>query len=941
MKKLALFLLLTIYPFLFIQAQNLTISGQITDQSKHALIGANVILLQLKDSSFIKGTITDLDGNFIIEGNKPGKKLIKISFIGYEDIFITKVLTNQSVSLGKLILKEKTTRLDEVKITSSIVQVQQKGDTTEVNAGAFKTNPDANAEDLVTKMPGITVQDGKVQAHGEDVQKVLVDGKDFFGEDANAVLKNLPAEVIDKIQIFDKKSDQSELTGFDDGNTAKTLNIVTKQKFRNGIFGKVNGGYGYEDKWKGGLSINFFKDKRRITILENSNNVNEQNFSSEDLLGVMSGNSGAGSSGRRSGGGGGGFGGGGRPGGQMNDAGNFLVDQKSGITKTHAFGVNYADQWKKVSFTGSYFLNYSDNNSVNDIFRQYITTQNEGLTYNETNNNNSKNINHRLNLKFDWKIDTLNSILFQPKFSLQQNDAASTLFGENAYLTNAISSTSDNFTSHLTGINFSSPLLYRHSFNKKRRTISLSITPGYNQNSGKNNLSSYSTFFADTLSADTLKQLANRDVQGFTLSSNIAYTEPISEKGQLMFNYGTNFNKNESNKETFNFSPVDNSYNSFDTILSNKYSSQYFSQSFGTSYRLQDKQWNLSAGVSYQFAQLKGEQIFPDSFNLSKSFSSILPNIQFQYKFSAKKNLRINYRSTNNAPSVSQLQNVINNSNSLQLTTGNPNLNQDWRNNITIRYASSNTEKLTSFFALLSGIYTQNYIVNNTFIASKDTLIAPGITLARGSQLSKPINLDGYFNVRSFNNYSFPISKLKLNFSFNLGGAYSRTPGIVNNKLNYANSYNAGLGITISSNISENFDFTISSNTTYNNISNTLQTDLNSVYYNQTTKLKVQVMPWKGLVLQTDLNHQYNIGLSNNYNQKYLLWNAAVGYKFLKDRLAEFRLSIFDIMKQNNSITRNTTETYYEDVKTNVLQQYLLLTFTYNLKYFKDSNSHK
>jgi len=930
MKKIIILLQLTIFPFLFINAQNLSLSGNIVDISNKSLIGANIILLQPKDSTFIKGTTTDLDGKFIIDGIKPGKFIVKVSFIGYEDLFMFKVFTNQSILLGKLILKEKTTKLKEVSIVSSMIQVQQKGDTTQINAGAFKTNPDANAEDLVTKMPGISIQDGKVQAQGENVQKVMVDGKDFFGEDASAVLKNLPAEVIDKIQIFDKKSDQSELTGFDDGNSQKTLNIVTKQKFRNGTFGKVNGGYGYEDKWKGGLSLNFFKDKRRISILENSNNVNEQNFSSEDLLGVMS--SGSSSSGRRGGGGSGG-----RPGGQPNDAGNFLVDQKSGITKTHALGINYADQWGKMSFTGSYFINYSDNNSINETFRQYITSQNEGLTYKENTNNNSKNTNHRINLKFDWKIDSLNSILFQPKFSLQQNKASSILFGENDYLANALSSTSNNFASNLTGINFSSPLLYRHSFNKKRRTISVNVTPGYNQNKGTNNLNSFQTIFADTLSADTLKQLANRNTQGLTFSSNIAYTEPIGEKGQLMLNYGTNFNKNLSDKETFNFSPADNNYNLFDTTLSNKYNSQYFSQSFGTSYRLQDKKWNFSAGLSYQYAQLKGNQIFPDSFDISKTFSSVLPNMQFQYKFSPKRNLRIFYRSTNNAPSVSQLQNVINNSNSLLLTTGNPNLGQDWRNNITIRYGSSNTDKLTSFFALLSGIYTQNYIVNNTFIASKDTLIAPGVTLARGSQLSKPVNLDGYFNVRSFNNFSFPFPLIKSNLSFNLGGTISRTPGIVNDKLNYANSYNAGLGVSLSSNISENFDFTISSNTTYNNISNSLQTDLNSVYYNQTTKLKVQVMPWKGLVIQTDLNHQYNFGLSNNYNQNYLLWNAAVGYKFLKDKQAEFRLSVFDIMKQNNSITRNTTETYYEDVKTNVLQQYALLTFTYNIKYFKDS----
>ncbi|MES2138536.1 MAG: TonB-dependent receptor [Bacteroidota bacterium] len=932
MKKLVLLFLFIIFPFLFIQAQDFTINGQLTDQSNQPIVFANVILLQPADSSLIKGATSDLEGNFKIENVHPGKFTLKISYIGYDDVFLNKEVTNESLSLGKLVLKEKATKLKEVTVVSAMTPVIQIGDTTQINAGAFKTNPDANAEDLVTKMPGITVLDGKVQAQGENVQKVLVDGKEFFGDDANAVLKNLPAEVIDKIQIFDKKSEQSQLTGFDDGNTSKTINIITKPQFKNGTFGKVFGGYGYEDKWKGGLNLNIFKNKERITILANTNNINDQNFSTEDLLGVVS-SSGAGNKG----GGSGRMGGQGKPDGQSNDAGNFLVDQKNGITTTHSFGINYANQWKKVDFTGSYFINYSDNNSTNNLFRQYITSRNEGLSYKENSERNSSNVNHRASFKIDWKIDSSNSVLFQPKISVQKNDGSSLLFGENKQSSSVLSNTSNEYRSNLTGINLSSSILYRHQFSKKGRTFSLNITPGFNQNKGNSNLNSTTHFFADTLSADSLNQLANLDVQGLSFSSNVVYTEPLNVNSQLMFSYGTNFNLSESDKATYNFSGTDDSYNSLDTTLSNKFNSEYQSHSFGTSYRYQKGKLNFNTGLFYQYAQLKAEQVFPNSFNLDKTFNSILPNARFQYKFSSKKSLRIFYRSSNNAPSVNQLQNVINNNNPLQLTSGNPNLKQDWQNALTLRYSSSNTEKSRSFFLLLSGTYTKNYIVNNTFIASGDTLIAPGVVLTSGSQLSRPDNQDGYFNFRSFNNYSLPLAKIKSNLNFNVGGMYSRTPGIVNNKLNYANSSNVSFGLALSSNISEKFDFTLSSNTTYNTNSNTLQAKLNSIYYNQNTKFKIQAMPWKSLVLKTDLSHQYNSGLSANFNQNYLLWNAAIGYKFLKNNQGELRLSVFDILKQNNSITRNITETYYEDVQTNVLQQYFLLTFTYNIKQFKEA----
>jgi len=927
MKKTIFLFLLFIFPFILINAQNITIRGRIFDPSNQTVIGANVVVLQPADSSMITGTTSDVNGKFKVEVPKPGKVLIKISFIGFQEIYIVKELTNKPLSLGKIILKDKATELDAVQVVGEKTPVVQRGDTTEINAGAYKTNPDANAEDLVTKMPGITIQDGKVQAHGEAVQKVTVDGQEYFGDDASATLKNLPAEVVDKIEIFDKKSDQSEATGFDDGSTTKTINIVTKTQFRDGVFGKVFAGYGYEDKWKGGLNLNFFNGKRRFSILASSNNVNEQNFSSEDLLGVMS----SGSSGKR---------GGVRPGGggSSNDAGNFLVDQKSGITTTNSFGINYADQWKKVTFSGSYFLNYSDNNSVNDLYRQYITSQNDGYTYSENQENNSKNWNHRLNFKIDWKMDSLNSIKFQPKISFQQNDAESQLAGRNNFLTVLQSFSSNDYSSSLNGINFSAPLQYRHSFAKKGRTFSVNIAPGYNQNNGDSYLNSLTMYYADTLSSDEQDQIANRDLQGLVLTTNVAYTEPISKRSQLMFSYKTNYNQSESDKETSDFSTTDMAYTILDTLLSNKFSSVYFSHSAGIDYRYQQEKWNLTTGLAYQYAQLDGEQVFPVDYAINKTFSSILPSAQFQYKYSKKKNLRISYRSSNRAPSVSQLQNVIDNTNPLQLSTGNPDLKQNWQNSFSLRYSTSNTEKSKSFMTLLSATLTQNYIVNHTTIAMQDSIVG-GIILAKGSQFTRPVNMDGYFNLRSFNIYSFPIAKLKSNLNLNLGGAYTKSPGMINAQINYANSYNVGFGLAFSSNISESFDFLISSNTTYNNISNTLQSKSNSEYYNQSSKLKIQAMPWKWMVLQTEINHQYNSGLSQDYNKNYFLWNAAVGCKFLKDNKGELRLSVFDILKQNNSITRNTTETYYEDVQTNVLQQYLLLTFTYNIKYYKDSRS--
>jgi hypothetical protein len=932
MKKLAISLLIAIATILNAESQNLFVSGKITNQQNSPLFGANIVLQRFTDSLFIKGAVTDINGNFTIQNVSAGKYIIRVSYIGYDNLFLDKTINAQSLALGTILLNEKAAYLKSLDVKDKLLTSQLKGDTSQYNAGAFKTNPDANAEDLVNKMPGITSQDNKVQAQNEDVKKVLVNGKPFFGDDPNAVLKNIPAEIIDKIQVYDEKSDQSQFTGFDDGNTSKTINIITKTQFSNGTFGKVYGGYGFNDKWKGGFNLNFFKNNRRITILAQSNNINDQNFTSEDLLGITS--TGGGKSGR---GGSGGHGGGSPQYGQDNGSNSFLVDQKGGINTTNSFGINYVDKWKNVDFSGSYFLNYTDNNSISDLFRQYVTQSNSGMTYTEKSNNCSTNYNHRLNMKINWKIDSLNSILVQPKLSIQQNDGVNSLSGQNQQADSLLSSTSNNYSSNLTGMNFTAPLLYRHSFNKKRRSFSVSITPGYNQSKGNSNLNSFAYYYYDTFKADSLEQLANLDKQGIILSSSISYTEPVSAKGQLLFTYGTNYNKSASDKETYNFSKELNDYTLFDSTLSNKFNSAYFAQSIGTSYRYQETKWNFNAGLSYQQAKLSNEQVFPFENSLSRTFYSVLPNAMFQYKFSLKKNLRISYRSSNTAPNVSQLQNVINNTNSLQLSSGNPDLTQNWQNNLNVSYNSVNTVKSTAFFALLSGTLTQNYISNGIYIASHDSVVSPGIILSEGSQFTMPVNLDGYYGIRSFLNYSFTIPKIKSNLSLNFGGTFTSSPGLINNDLNKAISTNAGLGFVLSSNISEKIDFTISSNSTYNTISNTLQADRNSSYFNQNTKFKIQLMPTKSLVVQTDLNHQYYSGLSQNFNQNYLLWNAAIGYKFLKSKLAEIRLSVYDILKQNNSITRNTTESYYEDIQTNVLQRYLMLTFTYNLKYFTTS----
>jgi len=920
-----LYIFLCFCSFQFLRAQTFTINGKLIDEDKQPAIGSSVFLLKT-DSSFIKGTATDVEGQFNLENINSDNYILKILSLGYKPLFKSIQIKNQNLIIPTITLKQNLTNLKEVTVEAQQALATQNGDTTSFKANAYKVNKDATAEDLVSKMPGVTVVDGKVQAQGEEVKQVLVDGKRFFGDDASAVLKNLPAEVIDKVQVFDKKSDQSQFTGFDDGNASKTINIVTKAQFKNGVFGKVYGGYGYEDKFKGGGSVNIFKGDRRITVLAQSNNINEQNFSSEDLVGVSSSSSGGG--GGRRGGGQGGMGGGNNP------SENFQSNTQNGINTTSLFGLNYADKWgKKTEVTASYFFNWTQNDSKSSLLQQYILGSNNGLVYNENNNTNSDNFNNRINFKIETKIDSMNSIVLQPKLSFQSNKGAKELLGLNTKEVVTLSNTENSSSNNLSGYNISVPILYRHAFAKRGRTFSINATPTLTKNSGENLLYSLNTYYRDTLYyGDTIDQKSKILKTGNSINGNVSYTEPLNKNNFLLVNYTAVYTDNYSSKRTFDKNYIDYKYADLDSTLTNVFKNQYQSQSGSLGYRYQKEKFNFSLNAAYQWAQLSKEQEIPTSYKLSKTFESILPSAQLQYKFSQKKNLRFNYRTSNNAPSIDQLQDVINNSNSLQLSTGNPDLKQDFQQNIFLRYSGVNTDKATSTFILLGGNYSNNYIGNSTLIANQDTTVYNDIFLQRGSQIIRPVNLDGYYSLRSFINYTFPIKKIKTNLSVNVSGNYNNVPGMINTNINYAKTATGGLGLVFSSNISEKFDFTLSSNSSYSNIQNTLQTSSNTNYFSQVSKLKITANPWKGLILQSEYSNTYYSGLTSAFNQSISLWNAAIGYKFLKNKQAELRLTVYDILNQNNSVSRTNTDSYIQDSQTNVLNRYYMLTFTYNFK---------
>ncbi|MEX0882726.1 MAG: carboxypeptidase-like regulatory domain-containing protein, partial [Cyclobacteriaceae bacterium] len=373
------------------------IKGKVVEQSsKDPMIGANV-LLKTQEDSLIGNATTGPDGAFSIAYPLLPMFKLEITYVGFEKV-TREFSRGMPLDLGVISLSEDSNLLGEVVIEGENSVGEMKGDTAVFNASAFKTKENAMAEDLIGKLPGITIENGQVQAQGEQVQKVLVDGREFFGNDPSIALRNLPADAISSVEVLDQRSDQSRLTGFDDGNYAKTINIITKGNMRNSYFGRVYGGYGTGDAYSLGGNINFFNGNRRISLIGLFNNVNQQNFSSDDLLGVSGG---LGGGGRR---------GGGRRGG---GGGNFGVAQNNGIVTTNSLGLNYSDKWgEKINFTGSYFFNSTDNNVLERTNRETVVNEEQRLIYQEDQISTVTNNNHRMNGRMEFDINEKNALIF-------------------------------------------------------------------------------------------------------------------------------------------------------------------------------------------------------------------------------------------------------------------------------------------------------------------------------------------------------------------------------------------------------------------------------------------------------------------------------------------------------------------------------------------------
>jgi hypothetical protein len=950
-------------------AQQFTVIGSVLDSGTgDPLIGMR-IRLQRGDSSLAGGAVSNTNGIFTLRAVPAGQYTLSVQSIGHK--FYRRTLQirpenarGDTIQLPAIRLAPSVVKTDAVDVTATAVRAEVKGDTTEFNAKAFKADKNASADDLIRKMPGLEVSPtGSFTAQGEQVRRVLVDGKPFFGDDPTAAIRNLPSEIIDRIQVIDQMSDQAAFTRFDDGDRTKTLNIITNPAKRNGQFGKLYGGYGsstdaFDSRFTAGGNVNFFSGDRRISLIGMSNNINQQNFSIQDILGLMGG----GGNQTRAFGGGGGMAammrmGGGAPppqmmrgggGGMGGDLTNFLVGQSDGITAAHALGLNYSDTWAKdLTVTGSYFANYSDNAAQQDTRRQTFLNDGGKQLSEQANQTRTKNMNHRANLRVEYTLDSSNSFVFTPRITVQTNDRKNDVLSNTSTIEGApLNAGTRTNLSNNAGWSLGSDLLWRHKFALEGRTFSANITTSVNSNVGDGKNTAQNSFFSDILGniQDSIRQDAPSSGRGTTLGANLNYTEPLHDKGSLQASYNASLTRSESDRKLYDFNSSTGGFDILNVRLSNTFQSAYLTQRPGLTYRYNITTGaTFSVGAEYQYATLNATQTYPNSLEIQRRFSNILPSATFTMRFSRTGNLRFNYRTSTNAPSVRQLQNVLDNSNPLQLSAGNPNLEQEYSHNLNANFGVVDMQTARTFFVGMGATFTSQKIESDITIAQRDTAFSTGdvsgnsrIRLGSGAQFTRPVNLDGYMMLRAFGVYGFPLELFegfRLNMNISASGLYTRDPDLINGVKNFTDSYTLTPAITASSNISENLDFTVSWRTAYNVARNSAFAALNTTYFVHTAYGKLNWVFGDGFVLASDFTYTANLGLTDGFNQVVPLLSLGLGKRFWEGN-GELKLSVFDVLNQNISITRSVNTGFIEDFQTAVLRRYALLTFTYNLRSF-------
>lgn len=916
-----------------------TVTGILIDTAgNESMANATISIFRDADSSTLTHTLADNKGGFSIKNLAAGSYSLVISFQGYQPVQKKFSISpkNTLVDLGSIDMEKANGMLQEVIIERPPIII--KGDTVQFSAEAFKTKPNAVAEDLLKKLPGVEVDmDGNVTAQGEAIQKIYVDGKEFFGSDPKMATKNITADMIESVQVYDDMSDQAKFTRIDDGSRSKTINIKLKKNMHRGYFGRSTVGHGNDNLYFGRIMMNRFNNDRRISIVGSANNLNKQGFNFRDIVSGM-----------------GGFGKGGR---SSTGAGS----QGDGITTSNNFGINYTDLISgKLQVQGSYMYGETQRRTTESSMRKTLFPEDtvrrsqDSVTYaSDESNSIDVNRNQNFNLRLEYKIDTMNSILFLPNLTLQNshnidNDTNFTRVSLPNVEYLGLSGIRRNVNQRK-GINLNNELLYRRRFFKPGRTFTLGFRNSISNSQGSGNTFSPLTFYnSDGTILRTREQdfLSSQDTKSTNYVVSTSYTEPIGKNKILEVNYAHTDNSSTSNRTAFSYNKTTKLYDSLNPQQTNFFKNKFTGNRLGLNFRYSKNGFNFQAGGAMQEGNIDNHSvrgiytaIGKDTVIKTKqSYINFFPTANFHYDFSRRKNIRLSYQGRTSQPNVRQLQDVRDESNTLRTYIGNPNLKQEFNNGLNISYKSFNENTFRYINVNVNYNQTSNKIVNSIdFDTSRGT----------GVQLIRPLNLNGTYNASYDVSVGLPFKKGTKGSSFNLGNRMrlGRDVSQLYQKTNYNHSFSVSQSLGLNLDIKEKLNMEFRGRLSFNSVKYSVQqnknVNLNTQYFSQNYSTDINYYLLKDLIISTDFNYSISSGRADGYNISIPLWNGAISHQLFAKKNGEIKFSVNDILNQNSNIDRRIGENYISDSRTVILQRYCLLTFTYNLNRFGQKGNNR
>ena len=910
-KCLLMLLMILFSPMAFAQQSGVNVTGSVVEQGSDTPIEqATVRLLNVKDSAMVRGVVSARNGSFTLKNVKKGSYLLHITFIGYDPLYQPLQITGKKnpVNVGKLELSDGAIELGEAVVIGKAPEVTVRNDTVEYNADSYKVTEGSVLEDLLKKMPGVEVDsEGKITVNGKEVKKVMVDGKEFFSDDPKVASKNLPAKMIDKLQVLDKKSDMAQMTGFDDGEEETVINLTVKPGMKQGWFGNAYGGYGSKDRYEGNAMVNRFVNNDQITFMGGANNTNNMGFS--DLASTMFSGMGGGG-GRR-----GGFGAG------------------SGITSSGNAGLNFSKEFKpdKLTLGGNTRYSHSDNDARSKSDRQNILPGDSSSYDNSEAMSRTKSDNFGVDFRLEWKPDTMTQLIFRPSFSFSHsmNDN----FSDATTLDNERDTVNTNKSSNYSesnGYNLNASIDFSRKLNNKGRVFSATLSGGNSDSYSDGMNRSDIVYFnqTDALKNSIIDQRSRYDNKGFNYRAYVSWVEPIGHNNFIQATYSISQRKQEALKNVYN-QDADGIYNVLDSAYSQSYRNNFISQRASLGFKSQRAKFNYTIGLNLDPSYSSSENFVGDTTlsKITRKVVNLSPMAQFNYMFDKRTNLRIMYNGRTSQPSMTQLQPVADISDPTNITIGNPDLNPRYTNNVFIRFQQFTPEKQRAFMIMANGSYIINDIVSYTSY-NQET----------GVKTTTYKNVNGNYsgNVRMMVNT--PLKNKKFSINSMTMASFANSNGYINEEKNT----NRNLILSERGGIdfrSSYLDLGVNGNIRYNATSNSLQKENNQNTFNYGAGGYTTIYLPLNFKIESDVNWSTNSGYGDGFKQNEVLWNASASKSFLKNNQGTLRFKIYDILQQRSNISRSITASYIQDSEYNTLGSYFMVHFIYRFSIFKGGAS--